>query len=475
MKCFLLALAAVAAIGAAFIYGYLAKNSTFFGVSVNVVPASGTEARPTGNPAPEAQISVGVPPSDRVWTAGTEEIPVIMYHDVVPRKDVWFDLTTREFERQMHAIKDAGATVVPLSDVVEHLKTGKPLPPKAIALTFDDNTLGIYEHAFPIMQRFGYHSTQFVHTAKVGVKTEKDHCTWNQLREMQDTGLVEIGSHTISHPPDLRALTPDQARAELTESKATIEAEMGQPCRYFAYTEGNGDETTAQMVADAGYESAWNEARAWDAVPCDRLFMARFAPFRLDDILDRWKDDAPRVKSVPAATALRPVTGEAAHDATVAGVPMTISKADWASMSADARLSSRRAGIYAPRVMLDATLSTPAPLGRQWEWVSRPLVVSSASNAYIVGYQPWMGATDNALRILLPDATFAVVGSEQLVRGGEAVEPLDWRRGRRQATFIGWRADGTPVMGETRRAVRREALASALKALGLKEAVLLGR
>ena len=52
-----------------------------------------------------------------------------MYHDVVRRKQVWFDLTTREFEAQMQAIATQAQTVVPLSDVVEHLKTGKPLPP----------------------------------------------------------------------------------------------------------------------------------------------------------------------------------------------------------------------------------------------------------------------------------------------------------------------------------------------------------
>lgn len=416
------------------------------------------------------------PQTDRIWTSGSEDVPVIMYHDVVARKkDVWFDLTAREFEAQMQAIRDAGATVVPLSDVVDHLKTGKMLPRKAIALTFDDNTLGIYENAFPIMKRFGYHSTQFVHTAKVGVSTVKDHCTWDQLREMQDTGLVEIGSHTVDHPPDLRALTPDEVVRQLTQSKSDIESAMGRPCRYFAYTEGNGDETTAQVVADAGYEAAWNEARAWDAAPCDRLFMARFAPFRLEDILAHWQEQDGRAKVLVAATALKVGALSELRDELAGGTTVTLTNASWGTLPRGRRRSVLLGGFDAPNVLLDSVSAHPVPAERQWDLVGRPLVVAGDSNAYVVAYQPWIGISEDSPKVLLPDARFEIVGVEQLLHDGAPVDAVAWQRGLQIATFIGWKADGTPVLGRSKRFCRRDTLISALQALGMKEAVLLGR
>jgi peptidoglycan/xylan/chitin deacetylase (PgdA/CDA1 family) len=440
----------------------------------------GTLASPPGPPGqankPESTVAPAFPGTDRIWTAGKDDVPVIMYHDVVRRKkDVWFDLTAREFEAQMQAIKDAGATVVPLSDVVDHLKTGKMLPAKAIALTFDDNTLGIYEYAYPIMKRFGYHSTQFVHTGKVGITTVKEHCTWDQLREMQDSGLVEIGSHTVDHPADLRALTPEEVTRQLTESKSEIESQMGRPCRYFAYTEGNGDESTAQIVADAGYEAAWNEARAWDAAPCDRLFMARFAPFRLEDILAHWKEEDGRVRTIMAGTTLKPATAVAPHTENAGGMSFTITNAAWSSLPRRGRRSSSLGEFSAPNIVLDSSAAYPVPEARQWDLAGRPLVVAGASSAYVLAYQPWIGELDQSVKVLLPDANFAIVGVEQLLHEGTSVDPVVWRRGAQPATFIGWKADGTPVLGRTKRLCRREALVEGLQALGMKEAVLLGR
>lgn len=444
----------------------------FFGASFQPPPIVARPSRPV---APRKPAVAELPASDRLWTAGKDEIPVIMYHDVVPHKQVWFDLTTREFEAQMQAIKDAGGTVVPLSDVVDHLKSGKALPPKSIALTFDDNTSGIYENAFPIMRKFGYHSTQFVHTGKVGVKTEKGHCTWDQLREMQESGLVEIGSHTVDHPADLRKLSPVEVRTQLTDSKAAIEKEMGKPCRYFAYTEGNGDEKIAQIVADAGYEAAWNEARAWDAAPCDRLFLARFAPFRLDDILAHWKQEDGRAAAVSASIGLRSPAVSVMHVESPDGMAMQLCYERWSGVIPNPQDANDLGGIAVPNMLFNATLAGTAPLDRQWEWTGRPFLVASADNAFIVAYQPWMGASPDAIKVLWPETSFAVVGAEQILHDGAPIEAHDWQRGKRIATFIGWKEDGTPVLGKTKRFCNREALVSALRVLGMKEAVLLGR
>jgi peptidoglycan/xylan/chitin deacetylase (PgdA/CDA1 family) len=102
--------------------------------------------------------------------------------------------------------------------------------------------------------------------------------TWEQLRELA-AGGVEIGSHTRTHP-HLTRLSDDELAAELRESRATIEAELGRPCRFFAYPYGEEDERVRQAARAAGYEAAF--AVVSDERDVDPFAVPRVALFRSD-------------------------------------------------------------------------------------------------------------------------------------------------------------------------------------------------
>lgn len=65
---------------------------------------------------------------------------------------------------------------------------------------------------------------------------------WDELRALAADPLVTIGGHTRRHF-SLAKLSESEARAEITESVARLERELGRPCRHFAYP--FGDETAA--------------------------------------------------------------------------------------------------------------------------------------------------------------------------------------------------------------------------------------
>ncbi len=78
--------------------------------------------------------------------------------------------------------------------------------------------------------------------------------TWEQIRSMQDQG-ASFGSHTVSHC--LLGESPvDQVRAELAESKATLERRTGKACLAFAYPAGQFTPATVKMAREAGYRLA---------------------------------------------------------------------------------------------------------------------------------------------------------------------------------------------------------------------------
>lgn len=429
---------------------------------------------PTSNGQKAATTAAQPAEAPRLLVKGTQDVPVIMYHDVVPgKKDVWFDLTTKEFEDEMAALKAAGANVVPLADVVAHLEDGKPLPEKAIALTFDDGTLGNYTEAWPVLNRYNYPATFFVHTAYVGRPSSKEHMTWDQLRELQKTGLIDVQPHTVNHPDDLSKMTDDEIRHEVGDSKAVLEKEMGTKVRFFAYPNGNGDERVARILKAEGYEAAWDEERAWDATPADRYFLPRFAPFRFNDILERWKRPLPEhvaytrfaLPAEPAALTLpgfetSPVAPRAMR---LDGGRLRIS------------LPTDEASRRVTRALLSEDGDgedgfTEMPDERQWESIGRPIVASDGANVVFAAYQPWMGKSLDALNVLMPGTTLAFLGAEWY-RPGADTQGLP---NRLSAPDFLLRGPGdTLYLAGTNRRMNGDALTEALKTAGVTDAVLL--
>ena len=83
-------------------------------------------------------------------------------------------------------------------------------------------------------------------------------CTWDQLGEMIDSGIVEIGSHTVGHPI-LSHLSPERIKFELENSKKQIERNIGTSCKHFAYPNGKQEDFNTSItskVKELGYDSA---------------------------------------------------------------------------------------------------------------------------------------------------------------------------------------------------------------------------
>jgi peptidoglycan/xylan/chitin deacetylase (PgdA/CDA1 family) len=119
---------------------------------------------------------------------------------------------------------------------------------------------------------------------------------WDRIRAMRGDG-VTFGSHTETHPI-LSRVAPGRAREEITDSKRTIERELGEEAPFFAYPNGRPedfDETAVEALRAAGYRAAltttfganeagedplrWRRAAAWTSDP--RRFALQLAWYRL--------------------------------------------------------------------------------------------------------------------------------------------------------------------------------------------------
>ena len=79
--------------------------------------------------------------------------------------------------------------------------------------------------------------------------------TMQEAKRLASEGLIEIGSHSKSHP-SLPDLNPPLQRQELADSKAALEAMAGRSVRSFAYPYGDCSQEAPGLLRDAGYTSA---------------------------------------------------------------------------------------------------------------------------------------------------------------------------------------------------------------------------
>lgn len=194
--------------------------------------------------------------------AHTPYVAVIVWHDVVPAKEVWFDTTVDTFKEQLAAIRRGGFHVVTLQALRDHLERGAPLPLKPLVLTFDDDGHGIYENAFPLLRQYHFPAAMFVHTNYVGRTTHsKRHNTWPQIQEMSHSGIMTVQSQTANHPPDLRLLSDADVKHELTLSRSSLQYHLGRNHQIYAlvYPEDNYDGRTERLAYENGYELAFTE------------------------------------------------------------------------------------------------------------------------------------------------------------------------------------------------------------------------
>lgn len=130
-------------------------------------------------------------------------VPIIMYHSLNAKGgDIW-TLSPAAFEEDLRYLSDNGYTAVFLSELIEYVDNGTPLPDKPVVLSFDDGYYNNYTQALPLLEKYDAKMTLSVigeHAELFSVEKDQNedygHLSWEELREFQDTGRMELVNHT---------------------------------------------------------------------------------------------------------------------------------------------------------------------------------------------------------------------------------------------------------------------------------------
>ena len=131
-------------------------------------------------------------------------VPILMYHQV-RNSDLGKDvISPYEFESDLKYLSKNNYTTITMAQLIDYVYYGDALPDNPIILTFDDGYLSTYQNVFPLLKKYdskivlsiiGKSTDDF---SKVVDNHVYAHLTWDQLKEMKDTGLVEIQNHSYN-------------------------------------------------------------------------------------------------------------------------------------------------------------------------------------------------------------------------------------------------------------------------------------
>lgn len=217
---------------------------------------------PTSSPTPEP---TPVPPTPTdtpeptptpielvEYGPGVVEIPILMYHHIDPAAYLSrYNVRPELFESQMALLAEKGYHTVTPSQLALAIREGAMLPKRSVVITFDDGNLSQYEHAFPIMQKYGMIGVAYVVANRIGLEGFLD---VGHIQELAEAGW-EIGSHGYTHA-NLTNIPPSQWRDETYYSRKRIKDLTGVKVTTFAYPIGVSTPAIAQAVFKSGYTSA---------------------------------------------------------------------------------------------------------------------------------------------------------------------------------------------------------------------------
>ena len=202
-------------------------------------------------------------------------IPVIMYHAVIDdsTRQGQYVISPQELECDFRWLKGEGYTPILSHDLIAYSKGECTLPEKPILLTFDDGYYNNYLYAFPLARQYGM---KFI-LSPIGKYTDLysetpdkspyyAHCTWDMLREMQSSGLVEIGNHSYDlHSTENRTLGTKRLSSESMDSYAVrlredilsaqkrFEKELNCSPTVFTYPFGAVSEGEPELIRNMGF------------------------------------------------------------------------------------------------------------------------------------------------------------------------------------------------------------------------------
>lgn len=132
-------------------------------------------------------------------------VPILMYHGITEneKRIGKFVISKDMFKKDLEYIQSEGYQTVTIDDIIRFVKNGEMLPERPVVITFDDGYYNNYCYAYPLLQEYGMKAVispigkyTDIYSENQDKNPEYAHITWEEIKEMMASGLIEIQNHS---------------------------------------------------------------------------------------------------------------------------------------------------------------------------------------------------------------------------------------------------------------------------------------
>ncbi|MFH1245578.1 MAG: polysaccharide deacetylase family protein [Candidatus Omnitrophota bacterium] len=180
-------------------------------------------------------------------------VPMLMYHYIEENgKYSSLSVSPESFRRQVEFLHRNKYNVISLAEFVSAAYNKEKLPRKSVVITFDDGYEDNFTCAYPVLRAYHIPATIFVIVNSIG---EKGYLSYAQIKEMLDSGIIDIGSHTLEGDY-LPGKSREHIEREIGLSKKILEARLNRKIDFLCYPIGGFTPQMQDIVRKNGYIAA---------------------------------------------------------------------------------------------------------------------------------------------------------------------------------------------------------------------------
>lgn len=206
-------------------------------------------------------------------------LPIVMYHQIAksPSRAGAYCVTLGELENDLKYIKECGYTTITVSELIDHVENGAPLPEKPIMVTIDDGFETVYKYLLPLLQELDMKAVASVVGAFTDLYTESgdhslsySHMNWEEVSELANGNTIEIQNHSYNlhkvndHGRNGAKKVNGESEQEYAEflsadvgkMQEELQEHTGKKAIAFAYPFGSYSEESPEVLKNMGFKAA---------------------------------------------------------------------------------------------------------------------------------------------------------------------------------------------------------------------------
>lgn len=205
------------------------------------------------------------------------ELPIVMYHQIAHKERNLgkYVILDSQFEKDLQYLKKEGYQTITMSQLIDHVKHGTPLPEKPVMITFDDGQESFYAYIYPLLEKYEAYAVLSVVGAYADTYTKLDdhhlsysYLNWTQIEELSKSKWAEVQNHTYNMHDNKHGRLGCQIKKNesFTDYSAALNNDIGKLQQElfkrtgwmpntFTYPYGYFCKESVQILKDMGFEA----------------------------------------------------------------------------------------------------------------------------------------------------------------------------------------------------------------------------